>query len=280
MAATKTDQKEDSPEFEDYRRVSSYYDETRVDAGCEDILAKECQETDRVLDAGCGTGNYTVGLAPFVSQVDAFEFNESMLSRCQEKVEQRGLRNVVLVQGSLLEKLPYEDGTFDGIMINQVIHHLDDGTDPEFPNLRRLLKEFQRVLKPGGWISINLTTRKQAGSFWWQHLMPRAQQVYLEKHIPDVLLFMYLKEVGFSLSKTIQCKTPLQGSHYFNPAGPLDEVWRNGDSTWSTLSNEELKEIIGRVKGMLDSGKAGLFMDQHDEMRRQIGQSTFIIARK
>jgi len=276
---------DNNPEFEDYGRVSSYYDKTRVPAGLDIILKMIAQGKGKstvILDAGCGTGNYLCGVAPHVKQITGLEFNRGMLKQTIAKVGQSNLVDKVkLLQGSLLEKkLPFDDSSFDAIMINQVIHHLDDGSDPTFPNLRHLLLEFARILKPGGFLSINLTTRNQAGSFWWQSLMPRANKDYADKHIPNGLLIDYLTEAGLGFKEMIACKDPLQGDHYFNPAGPLNSDWRNGDSTWSTLTNDELDGIKEFIQTMVDQGIAGRYMDQHDTQRRAIGQSTFVISYK
>ena len=267
-------------EFENYTKISSYYDLTRVAAGAESILSKLCKPNYHLLDAGSGTGNYACAMAPFVKKITAFEFNPGMIKRTHKKLNQNGIGNVEIVQGSLLEKLPFSDNHFDGIIINQVLHHLDDGSDPEFPNTQNLLKEFQRVLKPNGFLSINITTHKQDGTYWWQALIPRAQDDYLKKHIPEDLLIKYLTEAKLNLKHETQCKEPLQGSAYFNPAGPLDENWRNGDSTWSTLGKKRLNEVLDFVQKLIDQGSAGKFMDEHDAKRRELGQSTFFISFK
>lgn len=267
-------------EFEDYTVKSKYYDLTRVPVGVKSVLEKEFSPSSTILDAGCGTGNYSCALAPLARKVVGFEFNDGMLDQARQKVKDQGISNVEFIQGSLLEKLPFANGSFDGIVINQVLHHLDDGSDPTFPNARALMKEFSRIIRPGGFVSINMTTREQANSFWWQHLMPRAQQVYANKHLPSEMLISYLKEAGLLMDKVVPCKEPLQGLTYFNPAAPLDLNFRNGDSTWSTLGKKELNEILNIVNGMLEAGVAGKFMDDHDLTRRELGQSTFFICRK
>ncbi len=58
-----------------------------------------------------------------------------------------------MVKHSLLKPLPFEDNSFDAVIINQVIHHLDN--TPSFPNFRNLVKEVHRILKPNGFFSIN-----------------------------------------------------------------------------------------------------------------------------
>lgn len=274
----------DQPEFEDYTTISQTYDETRKAVGVESILSQYIKPKMKVLDCGSGTGNYSLKIAQVIPTVEVvgFEFNQAMMQKAQEKITALGLNDrVKFIQGSLLEKLPFNDNEFDALNICQVLHHLDDGSDQKFPNAQELMKEFFRVLKPGGVLSINITTHQQADSFWWQSLMPRAKGEYINKHIPEKMLSEYLLASGFTNDiKMIQCKEPLQGAHYFNPAGPLLDYWRNGDSTWSTISSEELNEIRDRLKHMLAEGTAGNYMDLNDKVRREVGQSTFIIANK
>ena len=40
----------------------------------------------RLLDVGCGTGNYIASIRNHVESCDGIEFNEEMLKRCKEKL--------------------------------------------------------------------------------------------------------------------------------------------------------------------------------------------------
>lgn len=290
--ATKTDI-EGEPEFEDYDLKSHYYDLTRVPVGV-DLLIAKVNSQSVVLDAGCGTGNYLCAIAPHVREIVPFEFNQGMLNRCMIKAIRQELylpltKNSVnpkfgpirkFMKGSLLEKLPFDDGTFDLVMNNQVIHHLDTGTDPRFPNILKVLGEFYRVLKPGGWLAINYTTPEQSDSFWWQYLIPRVKGEYRNKYIPTKLLWKYMSQLGFKNLTGVPVIEPLQGNHYFNIAGPLSQYWRNGDSTWSLVTDTELNEAKAKVQSMIDDGSIGFYFDACDEKRRLLGQSTFVFAQK
>lgn len=145
-----------SPEYEDYDCIADYYDLTRKPVGLE-ILKSKLKPTDVVLDAGCGTGNYLCAIYPYVKSVVPFEYNGSMLRRCLTKAKKQGFSLNLTFKGSLLRPLPLSNNTFDVIMNNQVIHHLDTGDDPSYPNLQKVLAEFYRILKPGGTLAINFT---------------------------------------------------------------------------------------------------------------------------
>ena len=86
----------------------------------------------RILDAGCGNGEWAALLtAPEIVCVD-------QSAAAVEAARARGLEAL----RANIESLPFEDGSFDVVMCNWVLYHLD--------NLDQGLKEIARVLRPGG----------------------------------------------------------------------------------------------------------------------------------
>ena len=89
----------------------------------------------RLLDLGCGEGATLLHLGepPGATGLDLFpdkiRFAQSRLPRCR------------FVAGSVYE-LPFEAGTFDHLLVRDVIHHLD--------NPERFVDEAARVLDRGG----------------------------------------------------------------------------------------------------------------------------------
>ena len=92
-----------------------------------------------VADLGCGTGQMTAALAPFVRHVIAVDGSAAMLQAAKKRLQ--GLENVELRRGDL-EALPIDDGRVDAATLALVLHHL---AEPE-----RALTEVARVLKPEG----------------------------------------------------------------------------------------------------------------------------------
>jgi ubiquinone/menaquinone biosynthesis C-methylase UbiE len=93
----------------------------------------------RVLDYACGHGMAAVVLARRGARVTALDLSHGYL----EEACARAVANDVtvdLVQGQG-ERLPFDDGAFDRIWGNAVLHHLD---------LRAAGRELFRVLRPGG----------------------------------------------------------------------------------------------------------------------------------
>src|SRR5918995_3365578 len=130
--------------YEDYTRKSGNYDKTREPVGTEIFVgcfAHAPVPLDRtvVLDAGCGTGNYSDALLHYVGRIEAVDINAGMLEGAKRKLAWAGDR--IFFHYSRIEDLPFEDATLDGVMINQVLHHLPDAAAEGFPAHRRVFRE-------------------------------------------------------------------------------------------------------------------------------------------
>ncbi len=92
-----------------------------------------------VGDLGCGTGQVTEALAPFVARVVGVDESPEMLAAARGRLA--GRSDVELRRGSL-EALPVEDGEMDAAVVFLVLHYV---VEPE-----RALAEVARGLRPGG----------------------------------------------------------------------------------------------------------------------------------
>jgi ubiquinone/menaquinone biosynthesis C-methylase UbiE len=92
-----------------------------------------------VGDLGCGTGQVSEALAPFVRRVYAIDSSDEMLRAARERLREHP---GVTVKRGTLERLPLEDGELDAAVIMLVLHHIPDPAD--------VLAEAARVIRPGG----------------------------------------------------------------------------------------------------------------------------------
>ena len=115
-----------------------------------------------VGDLGCGTGQISAALAPFVRTVVAVDASAAMLQAAKKRLA--GTPNIDLRRGDL-EALPIDDGRLDAATLMLVLHHV--------PEPARALAEVARVLKPEGRVIIadmqphdRDNYRQQMGHVW------------------------------------------------------------------------------------------------------------------
>lgn len=94
------------------------------------------KKKNRILDAGCGTGQTLLFLKTY-GKVDGFDISDKAVKLCHK----RGLKQVI--KGSI-EAIPFKSNTFDVVTCFDVLGQKQVSSD------KRAIKEFYRVLKPGG----------------------------------------------------------------------------------------------------------------------------------
>ncbi|HEX6693317.1 MAG TPA: metalloregulator ArsR/SmtB family transcription factor [Longimicrobiales bacterium] len=115
-----------------------------------------------VADLGCGTGQVTAVLAPWVRQVTAVDDSEAMLAAARSRLA--GFGNVELRRGEL-EAVPLPARSVDVALLFLVLHYV--------PDVSAVLSEAARVLRPGGRVLIvdmdahgRAEYREQMGHVW------------------------------------------------------------------------------------------------------------------
>ena len=100
-----------------------------------------------VLDYGAGSGSYSIPAAQLVGptgKVYATDIHTLAISEVQKKALMKGLKNVHPILTDCNTQLP--DASIDVVLLFYVLH--------EFKNPDVILKELNRVLKPGGLLSV------------------------------------------------------------------------------------------------------------------------------
>lgn len=96
----------------------------------------------RILELGCGNGNMweeKINRIGEKSKLILSDFSEGMVREVEEKYG--NYKNVFFRQINI-EEIPYEDNTFDIVIANMMLYHVQ--------NLDKALKETARVLKKSG----------------------------------------------------------------------------------------------------------------------------------
>ncbi len=273
--------------YEDYTVTSAHYDATREPVGVEIILGCLARGgrplADQILvDAGCGTGSYSLALLDHVTRVEAVDVNDGMLGVARTKLEEAEAAGRVRFHRAAIDSLPLDDVSVDAVMINQVLHHLPDEASQGWPLSRKVIGEFARVLRPGGVLVVNICSHEQLRRGWWTFsLIESVAERMIERHVPLAELERIIAECGFDLcGRFVPSDAVIQGRSYFDPRGPLDARWRAGDSVWATLSSDELDRVVERVRGMDARGELEDFVADHDAERAHVGQATFLCAKR
>ncbi len=94
-------------------------------------------EDCRVLDAGCGFGEWVYHLNKYGYKSEGLDYSDTLISRLQQ------CYNEYKWTLGATTAMPYEDKSFNGVISWGVVEHDPHGPDGQ-------LREFYRVLKPGG----------------------------------------------------------------------------------------------------------------------------------
>jgi SAM-dependent methyltransferase len=269
--------------YENYTHKSGNYDRTREPVGTEIIVgcfAHAPVPLDRtvVLDAGCGTGSYSEALLGYVGRIEAVDLNPGMLEVAARKLAWAGDR--ISFHSSRIDELPFEDAILDGIMINQVLHHLPDEAAEGFPAHRLVFREFARVLKPGGVLTVSTCSQEQLRhGYWHYHLIPEAADALRNRYVPIDELLEILIACGFApRGSFVPVDATVQGESYFDPLGPLNKEWRDGDSVWSLVDDDRLDHALSRIRNLDERKELETYAARNDALRSHIGQVTVLFA--
>ncbi|MFQ6086851.1 MAG: class I SAM-dependent methyltransferase [Candidatus Bathyarchaeia archaeon] len=129
-------------EFSDFKYREGYETVARV-------LMNTAASGEKVIDIGCGVGNWSALLAENDVHVTSVDNLPTMLrkvsQRCKQKEIESGI-SPVLSDGFFL---PFKDGTFDGATLNWVLAHIPVAKNIHF------VREVHRVVKRNGWLFIS-----------------------------------------------------------------------------------------------------------------------------
>lgn len=147
-----------------FDRVASIYDQTRplhepiAKHGLQAILDSTGPNA-HILDVGTGTGRISIPLLERGADLIGCDLSANMLRRLQEK---RRAARIAQADASLL---PFPTAQFDVVLTVHVLHLI--------PPWREALREFQRVLVPGGtylnvktWEPVGVSIRGKMREFW------------------------------------------------------------------------------------------------------------------
>ena len=140
------------------------------------------REDFRVMDYGCGTGELSLAILPWVGYVEGIDTSKGMIDRFSQKIQERSLPNIkakFMRAGEALE------GEFDLVVCNMVLHHIPD------PLL--YIRQFESSIRSGGHLAI-IDLDKEDGSFHPQGTPGVFHQGFSYEEIRAWLDYCYLEE--------------------------------------------------------------------------------------
>lgn len=151
----------------------------------------------RVLELGCRSGIYTACLLEQAVSITATDPSDEWLTVVSSRFQHD---NKVKVEKVSCFFLPYQDHTFDTIVISHLLHQI--------PNQERALMELRRVLKPNGRLYIisdtcydmTLWTRCQ---LHLRHLIAHHKRLHYSVHLTPSLTESLCRAAGFN---EVQCQ--------------------------------------------------------------------------
>lgn len=177
-----------------------------------DLIKSEIKENDKVLEAGCGNGEFAAILKERLSvNITGIEISKSGIKKAKRK-------GVNVIRADLQNKFPFREGEFDIIFSGQVLEHL---YDPDF-----FLDECFRVIKKGG--KLILTTPNLAAWFNRIIFLFGYQPFFMETSTVD-------KTVGLSFTRKLTKERQVAGHIRVFTLGALKDILKLHKFQYETI---------------------------------------------
>jgi SAM-dependent methyltransferase len=120
----------------------------------------------RVLDIGCGLGAFAFSFARSCREVVAMDLTLEHLQWIKAYADEQRITNIIPVCGGDTPHLPYEDASFDAVVMSGVLEYMALTIPGEPTSVQQaFLRDVARVLKPHGQVYIGIENRMSARYF-------------------------------------------------------------------------------------------------------------------
>ncbi len=229
---------------EENKREALFMDDIILKAHLDREIESRLDGVRTVLDAGAGTGRFTIPLALRGLKVTHLDISLSMLKKAKENAANAGLsENITFVHGKLGDLGSYGDGSFD------LVISCDAPISYTYPNHLKVVKELARISAK----SIVLSVSSRFGSLPYLFNPLQKQQYIVDENSDDPMVRFYLNnnesqmadwEPDFTLAK--------YAFEYglFESPESVNEAFEKGKTPWPVNYHflpEELSTVLQKI---------------------------------
>lgn len=154
--------------------------------------------TSRVLDVGCGGGNTACLIAElYGSRVLGIDISEVMVAKAKERARRMGLDDRVEFRVADVFELPFEENSFDVVIVESVLTPLPGDKS-------KALGEMVRVVRPGGRIGVNESTVDPSAPEDWLALLDEHPAIH--GHFTPETLRSLFGESGLQVVEMVEAQ--------------------------------------------------------------------------
>lgn len=107
------------------------------------------KEIGKVFDLGCGNGRHVIFFAEQGFDVHGMDISAEAVKIAKAWLDKKGLK-ADLKTGDIEKKLPFEDGSFDLVVISEALDHI------LFSKAKEVMKEIKRICASNAYIYLTL----------------------------------------------------------------------------------------------------------------------------
>jgi ubiquinone/menaquinone biosynthesis C-methylase UbiE len=171
---------------------SKQYFDDLTDVPYIDKFLEKLPVDGKILDVGCGPGQFTKYMMDKGFEVQGIDYSTQMLKIASQKVPSGTFNQMDM------RELEFEDEKFDGLLLAYSLIHIPSEDIP------RTLKGFYRVLKPQGYIEI-IAQKGEADRIIDEPFMPSEKMFF--NFFTKEGLSKFLEEAGFRIEYQIEAES-------------------------------------------------------------------------
>lgn len=194
----------------------------------------------RVLDAGCGRGEVLLACAKRGARVAGVDFSAAAVEITRETLADYPDADVR--QGDVTA-LPWPDDSFDRIQNSDVIEHLDP------PQTVPALREFRRVLKPGGYLLLHTAPNRLFKEVAWPMVGPALRLMGHGQITDDMEHWFEVNKLHHPNEQSLfSLRRALREAGFAKPRVWIDpDVLRSGNYRYTSSLHSPLMKLATKV---------------------------------